>query len=291
MDLVTETMVIPKTGETVIGKHFSMIPGGKGANQAVATARLGAEVRMIGCVGDDPFGKELISHLKKQGVIIDNIEVITGLTTGTATITVSKGDNSIIVIPGANIALTPEKIELLEDVIAKSDIVLLQLEIPLETVMKAAEIAKKYKIPVILNPAPIKPLPDQLIHLIDYITPNEHELMYFFDSSVEDLHSFMKRRGSQFIVTKGEDGVYFYQDGELIHIPGYSVDVVDTTGAGDSFNGALAVGLSKGLDLKEACKYGNAVGALSVTKFGAQNGMPTQIEVEQFLRTRGEEKI
>ncbi|PGT83854.1 ribokinase [Metabacillus litoralis] len=288
MDLVTKTEVIPKVGETVMGESFFTIPGGKGANQAVAAARLGAEVTLIGCVGDDMFGKDLLEHLEKEGIILNNVEPVTHVSTGTATITLSKGDNSIIVVSGANFEVTPEMVRKNESVIAKSDVVLLQLEIPLESVMEAAKLAKKHNKTVILNPAPIQALPKELLSLVDYLTPNEHEqelLLSASSLSPDELEEIK----SKCIVTKGPEGVFIYDKGES-QIKGFKVEAVDTTGAGDSFNGAFAVSLSEGIDIKEACRFANAVGALSVTKLGAQSGMPTKEEVERFLQQREDDK-
>lgn len=284
MDLVTKTNQIPKVGETLLGESFFTIPGGKGANQAVASARLGSDVTLIGCVGVDSFGSDLIKHLANQGIDIDNVKPVTHQSTGIASITLSNGDNSIIVVPGANFAVTPEFVASHEDVIASSDILLLQLEIPLESVVKAAEIARKHNIMTILNPAPIQALPKSLIKMVDYLTPNEHEqelLLKSCEWSIEEELE-MKRKC---IVTKGSKGVSFYEDGE-IHIPSFKVKVVDTTGAGDSFNGALAYSLSNGTPLQEACRFANSVAALSVTKLGAQSGMPTLPEVEEFLQSQ-----
>lgn len=288
MDIVTSTNILPKMGETVLGKAFHTIPGGKGANQAVAAARLGADVSMIGCVGNDTFGKELKQHLNNQGIDVQNVEPVTETSTGTATITVFDGDNSIIVVPGANYHVTPVYIERLEKMIVESDVVLLQLEIPLETVEKAVEIASKHHATIILNPAPIQLLSKELLSKIDYITPNEHEqemLLTSSDWTDEERKEIIKKC----IVTKGSKGVSILKGNER-QIPSFNVDVVDTTGAGDTFNGALAYCLSIGYELEEACHFANAAAALSVTKFGAQGGMPTLKEVEEFLQQRGEKR-
>ncbi|WHY72050.1 ribokinase [Fictibacillus enclensis] len=280
MDLVTLSEKVPKMGETLLGQEFRTIPGGKGANQAVAAAKLGADVRMVGCVGDDVFGTELLEHLKKQGVDVSHVDQVSG-STGTATILVSEGDNSIIVVPAANHSVTPQLVEKKRDAIAGSDFLLVQLEIPLKSVQKAVSIAKENGVKVILNPAPIQELSEELLQQTDYITPNEHELEQLLQgrdqASIQD----------KIIVTKGSEGLTFYQNNEEVNIPSYKVEVKDTTGAGDSFNGGLAVGLSQGLSLQEACRYGNAVAALSTTKLGAQTGMPTKEEVEQFIAVNG----
>lgn len=234
---------------------------------------------MIGCVGDDVFGRELIENLKKEGIDTSKVKTLADRETGIAAITLAEGDNSIIVVPGANAALTEASITEYEEAIAQSDAVLLQLEIPLSTVVKAAEMAHHHKVKVILNPAPIQKLPDELIHYADVITPNEHEyeqLMKDYEGDPEDLKQ-------KLVITKGGEGTVFFEDGKDIHVPGYKVNVVDTTGAGDSFNGALAVRLAKGESLKASCRYANAVGALAVTKLGAQAGMPTDKEVAKML--------
>jgi ribokinase len=282
MDLVTSTNVIPKGGETVLGDSFHTIPGGKGANQAVAAARLGADVTMIGCVGDDSFGQVLREHMNHQGIHTENVESVPNMASGIASITLSEGDNRIIVVPGANNYVTPEFIDKNEESISNSSMLLLQLEIPIVSVIRAAELAKKHLVPIILNPAPIQRLPKELLEMVDYLTPNEHEQEMLF-ASLNGTYKELEKIKEKCIVTKGAKGVVVYQNGEL-EIPSFQVEVVDTTGAGDSFNGALAVALCEGFELVEACQFANAVGAISVTKLGAQSGMPTRKEVEEFLR-------
>lgn len=280
MDLVTIATKAPEQGETILGEKFHQIPGGKGANQAVACARLGAEVYMVGAVGHDSFGNTLRNHLAEEGINVTNVKPVTHCETGIAAITISEGDNRIIVVPGANAAVTPEDVEKCEDIMAKSDVCLLQLEIPLQTIEKAASLAKKHGVKVILNPAPAQSLPTSLIENVSLLTPNEHERPIIFQHDQE-------RFNHRLIVTEGKKGVSFYENEEVIQIPGFSVDAVDTTGAGDTFNGALAVGLSNGLGLKEACQYANAAAALSVTKLGAQSAMPSHEEVRNFLAKAG----
>ncbi|WP_316571601.1 ribokinase [Neobacillus sp. YIM B06451] len=280
MDLVTKVSRVPLVGETVIGESFYTAPGGKGANQAVAAARLGAQVSMIGCVGGDTFGRELISNLESELIDTSKVEVVSGSSTGIASITVSGGDNSIIVTPGANNLVTPEFILRHEKAISESDIIILQLEIPLETVKLAASIAKKHGVKVILNPAPFQVLPEQLLNDVDYLTPNEHEQKQLLLSlNSEQKEEILKKC----IVTQGPKGVAIYKDG-VGEIPGYRVEAIDTTGAGDTFNGALAFALSEGMELKEACQFANAAAALSVTKPGAQGGMPTRDEVKALIK-------
>lgn len=281
MDLVTITKRMPLQGETVVGETFRLIPGGKGANQAVAAARLGADVHLIGAVGADAFGTELLQHLQKEGIIVDGVKPVTDTETGIATIIISEGDNRIIVVSGANHALCPDDLERWEEKIATSDVCLLQLEIPLPVVERAVSIAKHHGVRVILNPAPAQPLPDTLLDQVDFLTPNEHE------RDVVLAGRPLEKWAHKWIVTEGKRGVSFQRNGERLLIPGFHVPVVDTTGAGDTFNGALAVALSKGMELEEACRYANAAAALSVTKLGAQTGMPTERELESFLAEKG----
>lgn len=280
MDLVTKTERVPQIGETLLGEAFYTIPGGKGANQAVAAARLGADVTMVGCVGEDAFGRELIAHLEGESINTGQIATASGASTGIASITLSGGDNSIIVVPGANFLITPEFVEKQEEVIADSDMILLQLEIPMESVEKAAQLANKHDVKVILNPAPFQTIPDNLMEQVDYLTPNEHEynLLLSCGWPEQKKERFIKKC----IVTQGARGVHIYA-GAQAEIPAFQVEAVDTTGAGDTFNGALAYSLGQGMDLQEACRFANAAAALSVTKLGAQGGMPTRFEVNQFL--------
>ncbi|KXH78779.1 ribokinase [Sporosarcina sp. HYO08] len=276
MDLVTITDQLPKMGETILGQQFQMNPGGKGANQAVASARLGAAVQMVGCVGEDLFGEELLQHLQNEGIDVSNVERVPDQT-GTASIVVSNKDNNIIVVPGANNYVTASFVEAKRETIANSDILILQLEIPLEGVQKAVEIAKENDVTVILNPAPICELSADLLEKVDYLTPNEHEFQHL---NIEGNRAALI---GKVILTKGSEGVSYFQEGKEINIPAYQIDVVDTTGAGDSFNAGFAVALGKGLTVEAACQYGNAVAALSTTKLGAQTGMPTKGEVSAFI--------
>lgn len=281
MDVVTIAKRMPMQGETILGETFRLIPGGKGANQAVAAARLGAHVHMIGAVGDDAFGDQLLRHLKQENVFVDGVKPVTHIETGIATIVITEGDNRIIVVPGANYALQPSDLERWEEKIAKSDACLLQLEIPLPVVERAVSIAKRHGVRVILNPAPAQPLSDALLDQIDFLTPNEHERdIVMAGRQIEEW-------SHKFVVTEGKRGVSFQRRGEWVKVPGFHVPVVDTTGAGDTFNGALAVALSKGMELEEACRYANAAAALSVTKLGAQTGMPTEKELQSFLAEKG----
>ena len=284
MDLVTVTEIMPQQGETITGQAFSTFPGGKGANQAVAAARLGAEVNMLGKVGNDLFGKKLKEILTQENVNVDFVDVTTNKETGTASIIISDDDNRIIVVPGANNEVTPEWVSFHEEQIRKSDILLLQLEIPLESVKNAAQIAKKHKIPVILNPAPYQKLPTDLLKDVTYLTPNEHEYKQLLEEATKEEFDLIRAKS---IITKGEEGVEFLLNNEKILVNAQKVDVVDTTGAGDTFNGALAVELSKKQDMKEAVLFASIAGSLSVTKLGAQSGMPSLNDVKEIYELQG----
>ncbi|QHE53917.1 ribokinase [Pontibacillus sp. HMF3514] len=282
MDLTVSTDQMPNQGETVIGKEFATFPGGKGANQAVAAARLGANVNMVGAMGDDVFGESLLNQLEQENIHTKTIHKLKDVATGTATIILSEGDNRIIVAPGANGRLTPELIQQHEQIIKQSDIILLQLEVPLDTVQAVVKIAQQHEVPVILNPAPYQSLPDSLISGVDYLTPNEMEA----EAMLDDPNSHVNKE--QLIVTNGEKGVSTYKDGVEQVIPGFPVDVLDTTGAGDTFNGALATQLANGRPLGEAVHYANAAAALSIMKVGAQSGMPSAEEVNTFMEERSD---
>lgn len=289
MDIVVETERYPQVGETLLGDKIRFIPGGKGANQAVAASRLGADTAMIGAVGDDAFGQELLSALRSDGVDVSGVNCISDMTTGVASIYVAEGDNSIIVVPGANFQVTPEDIDKHEDKLKQADIVLLQLEIPVETVVYAARKAKELGKTVVLNPAPAQPLPEDIFNHIDYITPNRSELGRYtgMDTEGEELEQAMRRlkeMGARHVVTTlGASGsAYLNEEGDMRTIEGYRVSSVDSTGAGDCYNAGLAVAITKGQSLKEAVDYAGLVSALAVTKFGAQAGMPTEAEVFHF---------
>lgn len=306
MDLVTVTDIIPQAGETVQGKKFGTFCGGKGANQAVAAARLGAEVHMIGCIGDDSFGIEMLANLKREDIHCDGVSTISNVSSGIAAITIADGDNRIIVVPGANEAVTTELVTLHTKLIAESDLVVLQLEIPLESVRTAIDIANRHHVPVMLNPAPAVQLDPLLIDKISWVTPNEHELeLMLGDSAFVQVQTsqdesnspeknpvqtddFYRRMLQQLpgkvIMTKGSEGAYWCSaDGSVHHSPGRQVTVADTTGAGDTFNGALAVALAEKRPTEEAIAWAVAAGALSVTRFGAQSGMPTREQLDQWL--------
>ncbi len=280
MDMVTTTSKVPNQGETILGDAFQTAFGGKGANQAVAAARLGADVAMIGRVGDDSFGQLLLNGLEQEGICIDSVEPVTGESSGVATILLSEGDNRIIVTPGANRCVDSAYIESFRELIVQSDVVVIQLEIPLQAVDYAVTICSEEGVPVILNPAPAQTLSVETYRRATYLTPNESEYNELFTTFYEELEE-------KLIVTQGANGVQWSEDGERKRIAGHTASVVDTTGAGDTFNGALAVALARKESLEEAITFANAAAALSVQAFGAQTGMPKEEQVKAFLNNTG----
>ena len=279
VDMVFTSKTRPKAGETVLGSTFSIIPGGKGANQAVAASKLGAESFMVGCVGDDSNGEFSFINLQDMKVNTNSIEQVKKVPTGVANIVVAENDNSIIVVPGANYEITRETIIKHRDVILSADIVLLQLEIPLEVVEYTAEICKKNNVKVLLNPAPAVKLPISLIENATYITPNEHELKIIYGQQ-KDTDEVLKKYPDKIIVTMGSKGVKYFDGAEMKIIPSYPANVVDTTGAGDTFSGALAAALVRGDSLKDSINFANKAAAVSITKLGAQSGMPILEELK-----------
>ena len=281
MDLVVTAQKRPDKGETILGESFKIVPGGKGANQAVAASRLGAEVTMIGRVGDDDFGKEIIKNFSNNNVLTQCVERVTGMESGTAHITLAEGDNSIIVVKGANDMVTAKYIEQKLEVIRESDIVLIQQEIPEETVEFVSETCDSMGIPLLLNPAPARPLSQRVIERATFITPNELEAAVLFGN--EDIHAALKQYPNKVFITEGKNGVRYHDGEKEVLIPSYQVEVVDTTGAGDTFNAAFAVALAEGKGFSDSIRFANRAASLSVTKFGAQGGMPTRDAVEGSL--------
>jgi len=292
MDLVVETERYPEEGETLIGGKFEQIPGGKGANQALAAAKLGDQVEFIGACGDDSFAPKLKSSLKAGGAEIDNIFEIKGVSTGVAVITVDKkGNNRIIVSPGANYELDSEKIEKIKDKIAEAEIILLQLEIPVDTIEKIVEIASKNKTKIILDPAPAQKLPADILTRVDYLLPNEGELDLLLaeaenKSRAEKIEALLKMGVKNIIVTEGEKGINYYSQNNKLHLETLKVKAVDTTAAGDVFAGAFAASLIAENNLKKALEFAVQAAAYSVTKRGAQSSIPDKKELNEFLAER-----
>ncbi|MFO7173033.1 MAG: ribokinase [Bacillota bacterium] len=295
LDLVARVPRRPRGGETLLGYRLDQFPGGKGANQAVAAARLGARVAMVGAVGADGFGDTLLAALAGDGVDIRWVERRPGVGTGVALITVDdQAENSIVVIPGANGEVTPAQVAAAEPAIAGARVMLLQLEIPLPAVQAAAELGRRHGLTVILDPAPAPaaPLPRKLMELADFVTPNETEAAALTGLPVDPAdprpvaEALLGQGARRALVKLGARGVYCLgPEGEFRH-PGFPVAAVDTTAAGDAFAGGLAAALVEGLPLAEALAWGCAAGALAVTRPGAQAAMATRDELIAFLQER-----
>jgi len=281
MDLVAVSKKRPKAGETVIGEAFHTIPGGKGANQAVAAARLGANVAMVGAVGNDSYGTVVRKNLENERVFIDYVVPVTDTATGIAHIVLAEEDNSIVVVQGANALVNEPVVDQSKDLLIKADMVVLQLEIPLETVKYVLAMCEEHNIPVMLNPAPAQVLSQDILEKATYITPNEHECRIVLDDFTSPIEELLAKYPNKLLMTEGSNGVRFHNGTDIVHVPSIAVDVVDTTGAGDTFNGALAVALSEGEALQKAIRFANIAGGLSVTKLGAQGGMPTRDKVRE----------
>ena len=289
-DLVVRSLRFPQPGETIGGEDLQIIPGGKGANQAVAAARQGVSVAMVGRVGNDSFGPELIENLKRNNVDTSHVQIDSKSATGTAIIVVdASGQNTIVLSPGGNGKIRPADVENVS--FNDHELLLLQLEIPFETVLAAAKHAKENGLRVLLNPAPaVKELPDELLSLPDLLVPNEGELSLLTGQPIHDIPAaeqaakILIERGIQnVIVTLGANGALIVNKEFTKHIPSFNVEVVDTTAAGDAFIGGFASALLQGNSLEEAVRYGCACGALATTKFGAQPSLPTREDVETFL--------
>jgi len=290
-DMIIRVPHIPKPGETILGGAFSMAAGGKGANQAVAAARAGGRVRFIARVGDDLFGRQALDGFAHDGIDVRSVLATSGAASGIALITVDeRGENSISVASGANALLSVADVEAAGDAFAAADIVLLQLESPLETVEAAARAAKGRGIPVILNPAPARDLDDGLLRGVSVLTPNEHEAAMLAGMEVESEQDMreaaarIRARGPRTVViTLGDRGVYASSEGFEGLVPAFKVVPVDTTAAGDVFNGALAVALAEKRPLPDALRFAQAAAAISVTRPGAQPSAPTRAEIDSFL--------
>ena len=296
MDLVVRSPHIPVPGETILGSDFVTVPGGKGANQAVAAAQLGLPVHLIGAVGDDGFGQQLRQSLRDYTVDITHVQTIRGAS-GVALITVDdKGENTIVVASGANMRMTAGILDAVALALDDSKSLLLQLEIPYDLVLTAAHLAKRRKLMVILDPAPApqKPLPAELYALADIITPNENETLALTgiapvdDASAAAAANVLHQRGAQHVVIKrGAQGVVWSYAGQQQIIPAFVVPAVDTVAAGDCYNGALAVALHDGMLMPVALRFAAASAAIAVTRRGAQSSMPNRREVLALLGQAG----
>lgn len=294
VDLVVQAPHIPRPGETVLGRDFVMALGGKGANQAVGVARLGAEVVFLARVGKDSFGDQCLDGYAREGINTSYISLDPEEATGVALIVVANdGENSIAVASGANMRLTPELIADASEAFEGADGVLLQLEIPIETVVEAARIGRKHGIPVVLNPAPAQPLQPELLSLIDVLTPNRIELAQLLGVSENEVMAMDDERLAKHalglgvpsvVITLGKEGALAAGSWGWTRVPSFAVETVDTTAAGDAFNAGLAVALGRGsANLPEATRYACACGALATTKFGAQPSLPDEEAVQRLL--------
>ncbi len=294
IDIVTQTPRFALPGETLTGVAFNTFPGGKGANQGVAAGRLGADVTFLGMVGNDAFAAVALEALQSAGVKTDHIESA-DTSTGTATIIVNaQGENSIIVVPGANGLVDVDYVKRHTSVLDESDILMLQLETPLETVAWAAQYAAGRGKTVILDPAPAQKLPDALLRCCTLVTPNETELQIATgvdtsdDAGVRKAADMLLAQGMGAVLNKrGSKGARWLTAAGSFDVPGFKVKAVDTTAAGDSFNAGFAVSLAQGKTTEESIRYANAVGAIAVTKMGAQSAMPTAAEVAEFIEKSG----
>lgn len=294
-DHVLQVPSFPRPGETLMGRNYQVIAGGKGANQAVAAARLGADIGFVASVGDDAFGLNIIDAFKADGINTDFISITPNTPTGIAMIQVSDaGENSICLAPEANNALTTPLVETHAQAIQQSQYLLLQLETPLEGIETAVKLAKQDShnpVQVILNPAPAKALPESLLSQVDIITPNETEaeiltgIEVVDDATAQQAAAALHAKGIAIVmITLGSKGVWLSEQGQGQIIPGFRVKATDTTAAGDTFNGAFVTGLLDGMSTQEAIRFAHAAAAISVTRFGAQTSIPTRQEVDSFLQ-------
>ncbi|CCO47122.1 ribokinase [Vibrio nigripulchritudo SOn1] len=295
-DHVMQVPEFPRPGETITGRNYRIVAGGKGANQAVACARLGADIRFIACVGDDPFGLGIRKQFESDGIDVTGVKVEPDCPTGIAMIQVTdSGQNSICISAEANGYLTAPVVSTFTDTIQSGDYLLLQLETPLDGIEHAVDIAHQSGCKVVLNPAPARELPDDLLAKVTMITPNETEAEILTgvevtdDKSASQASQILHKKGVEIVlITLGEKGVWVSQSGVGYLVPGFVVEAVDTTAAGDTFNGALLVGMCRGSTLEGAIVFAHAAAAMSVTRFGAQTSIPYIGEVEAFLRNQGQ---
>ena len=279
MDLVITTDQIPSAGETLFGESFSIVPGGKGANQGVAIARLAPnQTNLIGCVGQDSFARDALENFQKNQLNFEFVKEVPG-STGVASIILYEKDNRILVIPGANNQVNSADWKGEWELLKKSDMVVLQNEIPHKTNLEIAKFCHLNQVKVLYNPAPTRPTDQEMIPYVDFFTPNEHECEVLFPGL--PLEDVLARYPNKLVVTLGSKGVTFHDGDQVVSVPAVKVDPIDTTGAGDTFNGAFAFAISRGLNITQSCRFAVIVASLSVLKFGAQGGMPTLSQVKE----------
>lgn len=285
----------PRPGETVIGKQYQIAFGGKGANQAVAAGRAGADIAFIACVGADDIGERIRQQLQQDRIDTAPVETVADESTGVAMIFVNgEGENNIGIYSGANAALTPARVAQHQQVIADADALLMQLESPLESVLAAARIARAQQTQVILNPAPATALSDELLALIDIITPNETEaeiltgIAVKSDEDAARAAAALHAKGiATVLITLGRRGVWLSEQGNGVRIPGFSVQAIDTIAAGDTFNGAFITARLEGVAMHDAVRFAHAAAAIAVTRPGAQPSVPWRTEIDAFLQQQG----
>ncbi len=291
MDLVTRASRLPRAGETLIGQTFSTVPGGKGANQAVACARLGADVSMVGCVGTDAYGTQLRDALQVEGIDCQAVRTVDG-SSGVALIVVDdSSQNAIVIVAGSNGELTPVSLQAFDAVLQSADVIICQLEVPMETVGRALERGRELGKTVILNPAPASgPLPAEWYASIDYLIPNESEATALSGVTVDSIDSakvaatrLIQAGAGKVIITLGSQGALFADGQGFEHLSAPKVKAVDTTAAGDTFVGGFAAALANGKSEAEAIRFGQVAAALSVTRAGAQPSIPTLHDVQGFM--------
>lgn len=291
MDLVTRAERLPRAGETLAGDSFATVPGGKGANQAVAAARLGANVAMIGCVGDDAYGQQLRGALLAESIDCESVTAVAGVSSGVALIVVdASSQNAIVIVAGSNGRLTPEVMAAFDSKLAEAEVIICQLEVPMETVGYTLKRGRELGKIVVLNPAPATgPLPSSWLPLIDYLIPNESEATALTGVTVDSLATAELAAGkllaagaAKVIITLGVLGSLFADGRKFQHFPAPKVQAVDTTAAGDTFVGGFAAALAQGQSESEAIRFGQTAAALSVTRAGAQPSIPTLNDVQSF---------
>ncbi|MGX7263378.1 ribokinase [Enterococcus crotali] len=281
-DFVVTTEMIPNQGETLVGESFQTFFGGKGANQAIALSRSGLDVSMIGAVGKDAFGQSLIDNLKNNGINTEMIQLFDTVDSGSAHIQVMDGDNRIIIIPGANDRITVDVVKQYQQQLQQMEMVILQNEIPIETIEYVIDFCSTHRIQVLYNPAPAKKIAEEYIEKVTYLTPNEHEAVLLFEN--KERAEILRRYPNKLIITLGDQGAIFFDGEKEILVPAQKVTaVIDTTGAGDTFNGYFAKGILEGLTIEESLELGNAASAIAIQTKGAQSGIPIYEQVVTSL--------
>lgn len=283
-DIVCQTEKLPQVGETVMGETFNILFGGKGANEAVAAARLGESVNLLGCVGDDMFSKNAIANLHTEGVHITAVKQIKGVKGGIANIVVSNKNNQIIVIPGANSLVDKKYVTKYSSRIKECSILGGQFEIPLDSLLLASQICVKNGIKFVLNPSPIQKYPKELFNNATFVVVNELELKEIDGYNEKQPYALLEKHPNKIILTKGAEGAFFHNGTTLVNCPAAKVKALDTTGAGDTFLGSFMVAINKGMEMQDAVTFANICAGLKTQKLGAQTGMPTLDEVKKYIK-------